>query len=92
MIPATERADPFSDRTTIAKTADALAPSEMPSMSGLASGLRRVDWKIAPAAPKATPASTPRTARGSFDSIMMNVAPGISSPPTIRKKSGSVMM
>ena len=59
-------------------------------MSGLASGLRSVVWKIAPPTPNAAPTSTPSTARGSLTSITMYDAPGISSPPRIRKKSGMV--
>ena len=59
-------------------------------MSGLASGLRSVVWKIAPPTPNATPTRTPSTARGSLLSIRMKDAPGISSPNRIRKKSGIV--
>ena len=40
------------------KTADAAAPAVMPMMSGLASGLRASDWKIAPEKPNAAPTSS----------------------------------
>jgi hypothetical protein len=40
-------------------------------MSGLASGLRKLVWRIAPPTPKATPTSTASTARGSLLSITM---------------------
>ena len=48
----------------IATTAQALAPEVMPMMSGLASGLRTMDWKMAPEIPKQTPTATPMSARG----------------------------
>jgi hypothetical protein len=59
-------------------------------MSGLARGLRSMVWKIAPARPNATPISVPVTARGSLFSITMKLAPGMSAPPSSRKKSGMV--
>ena len=68
---AIETGRPRSFSVTIAKTAAALAPTLTPMMSGLASGLRNVVWKIAPPTPKASPTSTPRTARGSLLSIRM---------------------
>ena len=49
----------------------ALAPEVMPMMSGLASGLRTMVWKIAPDMPKATPTSSPMSARGSRSSLTM---------------------
>ena len=52
-------------------TAAALAPRLTPTMSGLASGLRSVVWKIAPPTPKARPTSTASTARGSLLSMTM---------------------
>ncbi len=39
-------------------TAAALAPELMPMMSGEASGLRSIVWKVTPASPKAAPART----------------------------------
>ena len=39
----------------MANTAAALAPTLTPMMSGLASGLRNVVWKMAPLTPKAMP-------------------------------------
>ena len=43
-----------------------------------------------PETPKAAPASRPTTARGSLFSITMKLAPGISVPPRMRRKSGMV--
>ena len=45
-------------------TAAAAAPALMPMMSGLASGLRAMRWKIAPDSPKAAPTSSGGEARG----------------------------
>ena len=81
---------PVHPASVITVTAAALAPRLTPTMSGLASGLRSVVWKIAPPMPKARPTSTASTARGSLDSMTMKVAPGICSPPRMRKKSGIV--
>jgi hypothetical protein len=52
-------------RTTIVSTAQAAAPAVMPMMSGLASGLRAMRWKIAPERPKAAPTRTAAKPRGS---------------------------
>jgi hypothetical protein len=68
---AAETGHPVQPARAIAETAAALAPRLTPTMSGLASGLRNVVWKMAPPAPNARPASTARTARGSLDSITM---------------------
>ncbi len=67
---------PLHPASVITVTAAALAPRLTPTMSGLASGLRSVVWKIAPPMPKARPTSTASTARGSLDSMTMKVAPG----------------
>ncbi len=80
---------PRHPSTTTETTAPALAPRVMPSTSGLASGLRSITWKAAPAAPKAAPASTAITARGNVDSRSTNDAPGTCSPPRMRTASGS---
>ena len=40
-------------------------------MSGLASGLRIIDWKMAPDSPKQAPTAIPVTARGSRSSCTM---------------------
>ena len=71
-------------------TAAADAPRLTPMMSGLANGLRRVVWNIAPAAPNAMPASAPSRALGSLASMTMNAAPGASgsgSPRRMRTRS-----
>ena len=49
---------PLAPTTTIMNTAAVDAPAVMPMMSGLASGLRASDWKIAPERPNAAPTST----------------------------------
>ena len=52
-----------------------------PTMSGLASGLRSVVWKMAPPTPKATPTSTAEHgARAACSPSGCSVAPGISVP------------
>ena len=48
----------------IASTAAALAPVVMPTISGLASGLRRMVWKITPESPNAAPERSPAITRG----------------------------
>ena len=50
--------------TTMQNTAAAPAPASIPMMSGLASGLRAMLWKIAPDSPNAPPTSTAVRARG----------------------------
>jgi hypothetical protein len=70
-IAATETGQPDQPARAMTDTAAALAPRLTPMMSGLASGLRSVVWKIAPPTPNATPTSTASTARGSLDSITM---------------------
>jgi hypothetical protein len=62
---ASESTTPPADSTTIDSTAAVVAPDVTPMTSGLASGLRRSCWKIAPARPNAVPASRPTRARGS---------------------------
>ena len=57
-------------------TAAALAPELMPMMSGDASGLRSIVWKVTPAMPNAKPASSPSAARGSRSSPTVKDAPG----------------
>ena len=65
---------------TMPTTAAALAPELMPMMSGEASGLRSIVWKVTPAMPKRSPASRPSTARGRRSSPTVKDAPGTSSP------------
>ncbi len=79
-----ETTGPFSDRTTMAKTAAALAPELMPMMSGLARGLRSMIWKATPASPKLRPASTQRTARGNRNRPTVKAAFDTSSPSSTR--------
>src|SRR6478609_1671303 len=69
---------PCASRKVRAMTDAADAPTLMPMMSGLASGLRKVVWNIAPAAPNARPARSPSRARGSLASMTMKEAPGAS--------------
>ena len=76
----------------MATTAAALAPALTPMMSGLASGLRRVALEDGAAAAERHPDQHPEHRPGQLLSISMKVAPGISAPPRIRKKSGTVMM
>ena len=93
--PVTANADtetPSRSSVTIAKTAAVLAPRLTPITSGLASALRSVVWKIAPLTPRAAPTMTASRARGSLVSIRMYVAPGMSAPKRIRKKSGTVIV
>ncbi len=68
---AAETQPPRWPSVTMANTAAALAPMLTPTMSGLASGLRRIVWKIAPPTPNAAPTRIPSTARGSLLSIRM---------------------
>ena len=68
-------------------TAATLAPELMPMMSGEASGLRSIVWKVTPAMPKANPASTPIVARGRRSSPTVNDAPGTVSPRITRSTS-----
>ena len=53
-------------------TAAALAPASMPMMSGLASGLRAMLWKMAPEIPNAAPTRTAVMARGRRSVRTMN--------------------
>ena len=76
-----------SDSTTMAKAAAALAPELMPMTSGLASGLRSIVWKVTPARPKQSPATTASAARGSRSRPTVKDAPGTSSPSTTRGTS-----
>lgn len=71
----------------MAMAAAALAPELMPMMSGLASGLRSIVWKVTPARPKLNPATRARTARGSRSRPTVNDAPGTCSPRTTRSTS-----
>lgn len=83
---------PWASRNVRAMTAAADAPRLMPMMSGLASGLRRVVWNIAPAAPNASPARSPIRARGALASMTMKEAPGASgsvSPRRMGSRSAS---
>lgn len=50
-------------------------------MSGLASGLRAIDWVIAPDTPSATPTTSPARARGIRRSMITNLST-CSPPPT----------
>lgn len=56
------------------------APEEMPMISGEASWLRSMVWKVTPAMPKAIPAATATVARGRRSSPTVNEAPGTVSP------------
>ena len=56
-------------------------------MSGLASGLRSIVWKVTPARPKLSPTRTARTARGSRSRPTVNDAPGTVSPMSTRQTS-----
>ena len=78
---------PVQPSRTTAKTAAALAPRLMPRTSGLASGLRSIDWNAAPADANAAPARTAMQARGSVDSMKMKDAPGMVVPVIIRMPS-----
>ncbi len=71
----------------MAKAAAALAPELMPMMSGLASGLRSIVWKVMPPSPKQMPATTARTARGSLRRPTVKFAPATSCPRTTRSTS-----
>src|SRR5919106_1000649 len=55
--PSVTRVDVASN-STISATAAAAAPALMPTMSGLASGLRATRWKMAPDRPQAAVATT----------------------------------
>ena len=73
-------------------TAAALAPASMPMMSGLASGLRAMLWKMAPEIPNAAPTSTagerPRQAQRADDELGLLVAVRRRSPAR-RRAAGS---
>src|SRR5690606_18885790 len=73
---------------TMPPTTATPAPCVMPSVSGLARGLRVRVWKIAPDTPKAAPASSPASARGSRSSWTMSRPPG--SPPPHSAGTASV--
>ena len=88
-IATTDTAVPLSPSMTIAKTAAAPAPELIPMMSGLASGLRSMVWKVTPARPKLIPATTASTARGSRSRPTVKEAPGTSWPRTTRQTSPS---
>ncbi len=83
----TETCTSPSESVTIAMAAAALAPELMPMMSGLASGLRSIVWKVTPASPKLNPATTARTARGSRSRPTVKEAPGTCSPRITRQTS-----
>lgn len=80
MMAKIETCPPSSPSTTIPKAAAALAPEEIPMMSGLASGLRSMVWKVTPPRPKLAPHTTASTTRGSRSSPTVNDAPGTSRP------------
>ena len=69
--PAAVTVDDVSS-TTMQNTAAALAPESMPMMSGLASGLRAMLWKMAPEIPKAAPTRMAVIARGRRSVRTMN--------------------
>ncbi|CAM5535960.1 hypothetical protein SVIOM342S_09694 [Streptomyces violaceorubidus] len=58
--------------TVTRNTATAPAPLVMPTTSGLASGLRAIDWVRAPQTPSATPTTSPARARGIRRSMITN--------------------
>ena len=69
------------------KAAAALAPEEMPMMSGLASGLRSMVWKVTPPSPKHAPASTASTARGRRSVPTVKLAPWTCCPRSTARTS-----
>src|SRR6218665_3540949 len=73
---------PVAPSTSRHTSAPRLAPPEMPRMSGLASGLCRSDWKVAPAIANPTPASSAAAMRGARRPSTMSCSPG--SPPPNR--------
>ena len=85
--PAAVSAAPLSPNTTSPVTAAALAPSVTPITSGLASGLRSMDWKAAPEPPRASPAPSATSAVGSLVSRKMKLAGPRSAPSRIRTAS-----
>ena len=71
----------------MAKAAAALAPALIPTMSGLARGLRSMVWNVTPPRPKHSPTTVASTARGSRRRPTVKVAPGTSWPRTTRTTS-----
>ena len=71
-IANTDTATPVRPSVMMANTANALAPYVTPMMSGLASGLRAMLWKIAPDMPSAAPTSRPVSALGNRSRLTMN--------------------
>ena len=59
-------------RITMLNTAPSAAPEDRPRMSGLASGLRTMRWKIWPDTPKAKPTRMPVSTRGRRSVWTMN--------------------
>ena len=78
------------DSRTMQNTAAAEAPELIPMMSGLASGLRSIVWKVMPAIPNAAPARAPTSARGSRSTLTVNEAPGTCSPRSTRMTSAGL--
>ncbi|MNG37981.1 hypothetical protein D3C84_1255120 [compost metagenome] len=63
------------------KTAATLELAVMPSTSGFASGFRSIVWNVLPDNPKAKPANSPASIRGSRIVSMVKVKP-LTSPPS----------
>ncbi|KZX22133.1 hypothetical protein ACH61_00700 [Rathayibacter tanaceti] len=85
----TETAPPERPKKAMATTAAALAPEVMPMMSGLASALRSIVWKITPPIPNPTPTSTAVIVRGRRRVPTVKEAPGTLSPRTTRITCGT---
>ncbi len=71
------------------KTAVALAPPVMPRTSGLANGLRAIDWVSAPEIPSAAPTIRPTSARGIRRSMITNSSTRSPCPKIVLKTAGS---
>ena len=63
-IAPAEAARPLAPKTTMWTTAPVAAPVVKPMTSGEPRGLREIDWKAAPDAPRARPTASPAATRG----------------------------
>ncbi len=77
--------------TVTRNTATAPAPLVMPRTSGLASGLRAIDWVRAPETPSATPTTSPARARGIRRSMITNWSTCSPPPKTVATTRGRAM-